>query len=75
MQVHSSLVCGAAALSFVMALVQPAGAQSKPRIVIVATGGTFGASSTCLPVTGFLPLLASVAAIVARSFALTPIEH
>ena len=30
---------------------------------------------TCLLVTGFLPLAASVAAIVARSVAFTPMEH
>src|SRR4029079_2324281 len=48
----------------------------RPAAAMTAsTGATFGGSSTCLPVTGFLPLLASVAAIVARSFALTPIEH
>ena len=39
------------------------------------TPGTLSASMTCLPVTGFLPPSASVAAIIARSLALTPIEH
>jgi hypothetical protein len=37
--------------------------------------GTFSALITCLPVTGLRPPNASVAAIVARSFALTPTEH
>lgn len=37
--------------------------------------GTFAASNTCLPVTGFLPPKASVAAIMARSLALTPIDQ
>ena len=40
-----------------------------------STSGTLPAPSTCLPVTGFLPPFASVAAIVARSFAFTPTEH
>src|SRR5687767_9251819 len=48
----------------------------RPAVAITAnTPGTFAASSTCLPETGFLPPAASVAAIIARSLALTPIEH
>ena len=43
--------------------------------MMASTPGTLSASITCLPVTGFLPPKASVAAIVARSFAFTPIEH
>ena len=39
------------------------------------TSGTLSAFMTCLPVTGFFPPLESVAAIVARSLALTLIEH
>jgi len=39
------------------------------------TPGTFSGFMSCLPVTGFLPALASVAAIVARSFAFTFTEH
>ena len=37
--------------------------------------GTFSGEITCLPVTGFLPPLASVAAITARSEAFTEMEH
>ena len=48
----------------------------SPAVDITArTLGTLAASMTCLPVTGFLPPDASVAAIVARSFAFTPMEH
>jgi hypothetical protein len=39
------------------------------------TSGTFSTFMTCLPVTGFFPPFASVAAIVARSFALTLTAH
>ena len=48
----------------------------SPAVDITArTLGTFGGSMTCLPMIGFLPLDASVAAIVARSCAFTPMEH
>ena len=40
-----------------------------------STLGTCFGSTTCFFVTGFLPPLARVAAIVARSFALTLTEH
>ena len=48
----------------------------RPAVAITArTPGTLAGSMTCRPVRGFLPPNARVAAIVARSFALTPIEH
>jgi hypothetical protein len=40
-----------------------------------STFGTFSVFMHCLPVTGFLPPFASVAAIIARSFALTFTAH
>jgi glutaminase len=53
MQVHSLLVCGAAVLSGVIAWVQPTGAQSKPRIVIVATGGTIAGAAESTTAAGY----------------------
>jgi hypothetical protein len=48
----------------------------SPAVAITAsTPGTLFSSSRRLPETGFFPPAASVAAIIARSFALTPTEH
>jgi len=43
--------------------------------ITASTLGTFSAFMHCLPVIGFLPPFAIVAAISARSLALTPTEH
>jgi L-asparaginase len=53
MQGHSSLVFGAAVLSGAMAWVQPTDAQSKPRIVIVATGGTIAGAAESTTAAGY----------------------
>src|SRR5262249_24335022 len=48
----------------------------RPAVAITAQiPGILFASITTFPVTGFFPPLASVPAIVARSFAFTPMEH
>ena len=48
----------------------------SPAVAITAsTSSTYLLSMHTLPVTGLVPPLASVAAIMARSLALTPTEH
>jgi glutaminase len=47
----------------------------NPGAITASTLGTLAVAITCMPVTGFLPPLASVPAIVARSMALTAIAH
>ena len=47
-----------------------------PHVLItVSTGATTCRGITCSPVVGFTPALASVAAMTARSRAVTTIEH
>src|SRR5678815_1409402 len=55
---------------------QPPDPSYRPAEVIVARMcGMFSDLITCLPVNGFLPLLARVAAIIPSCLVLTPTEH